>query len=191
MKFGTHITHAPLSDLLLIMSNLKQTTLSFATASGSGQALSARQSSSPKSASKASTPKTSSSSYSSKSAPGSDEREHLRQLALTTLSTIDKGGYIAPSGRAVNIRSAVDASLKGTLFYFPNAFDKWETTKPHGRSAYITQFRVREITTLQAAQEFTTEASRFSEESGWEPPAPVGILNFASGWIVYLPAYSD
>lgn len=169
------------------MSNLRQTTLPFATGTGRGQTLGARHSSSPKSASKVSTPKTSSSSHSSKSAPTNDERDHLRQLARSTLVTVEQGGYITPSGGYVSIRPAIDASLKGTLFYFPNAFDKWETVRPYDRGSYSTEFKVKEVTTLQAAQEFAAEAQRFSAQSAWGPPAHVGILNFASGQIVRLP----
>lgn len=163
------------------MSKLRQTTLPFVAASSSGQALdAARRSSSPRSASKASTPKTSSSSYSSKSAPTTDERDHLRQLARNTLASIDRGGYLAPSGRYINIRTSIDECLQGTLFYPPNAFDKWKTQRPHGRAKYVTEFRVREVTTVQAAQELATEAQTFAAESNWGPPAPIGILNFAS-----------
>jgi Uncharacterized protein conserved in bacteria (DUF2263) len=161
------------------MSNLKQTTLSFVRTSSSGHAVDAR-SSSPRSTSKASTPKTSSSSYSSKSAPTNDEREHLRQLARNTLTTIERGGYVAPSRNYVSIRPTVQASLKGTLFYLPNAFDRWETSRSVGTVKYVTEFRVREVTTLQAAQEFASEARNFADKSGWGPPAVVGVLNFAS-----------
>jgi Uncharacterized protein conserved in bacteria (DUF2263) len=173
------ITHRSLADQFLIMNNLKQTTLSFEHKSPPGQAVDA-VSSSPRSISKASTPKTSSSSYSSKSAPTKDEREHLRQLARNTLTIVERGGYVAPSGNYVKIRPIVEASLKGTLFYFPNAFDKWETSRPAGAVKYVTEFRVREVTTLQAAQEFTSEARKFADESDWGPPAVVGVLNFAS-----------
>jgi Uncharacterized protein conserved in bacteria (DUF2263) len=173
------ITHRRLADQFLIMNNLKQTTLSFERNSPGRQAVDAL-SSSPRSTSKASTPKTSSSSYSSKSAPTNDEREHLRQLARNTLITIERGGYVDPSGNYVNIRPIVEASLKGTLFYFPNAFDKWETSRPVGAVKYVTEFRVREVTTLQAAKEFTSEARKFADESDSGPPAVVGVLNFAS-----------
>jgi uncharacterized protein (TIGR02452 family) len=159
------------------MKNLRQTTLPFvrASASKSKSAMDVDDDSQP-STSKVST---SSSSYSSRSAPTKDQRDHLRQLAKDTLSIVEKGWYITPSGRSISIGRTVEDSLKGTLFYPPDAWDKWETNKPAGES-FATQFRLREVTTLEASKEFAYELRRRAIDSGSSTCPTVGVLNFAS-----------
>ncbi|PVG02544.1 hypothetical protein CPB86DRAFT_772735 [Serendipita vermifera] len=110
---------------------------------------------------------------------GPDQREHLRQLAKDTLSIVENGWYISPSGRNISIRRTVEDSLKGTLFYNPEAWDRWETNKPEGES-FATQFRIREVTTLDAAREFAYELRRRAIDSGSSTCPTVGVLNFAS-----------
>jgi uncharacterized protein (TIGR02452 family) len=158
------------------MNNLRQTTLPFGRGSGSGDSGDARTSS-PQSKSKVSTPKTSSSSRSSRSGPFGEERDILRRLAGETLTIVHRGAYVTPSGVTLHIKPAIEQSLEKTLFYPPDAWNDWESTKPTAPS-YATQFRVREVTTLDAAQEFASELRAMQPAP--TPPITVGVLNFAS-----------
>lgn len=169
-------------DRKYIMNNLRQTTLPFRPTSSSRLKADAH-SSSPSNTSKGSTPKDTSSSHSSHSAPVSDERERLRQLAKDTLSTLRRGVYISPSGKSVHIKPVVEACLKGTLFYPPDAWNNWENTVRTG-TPYATRFSIREVTTLESAQSLVIESRKItptgdSNTSSSKPPS-VGILNFAS-----------
>jgi uncharacterized protein (TIGR02452 family) len=158
------------------MNNLRQTTLPFGRGSGSGDSGEARTNS-PQSGSKVSTPKTSSSSHSSRSGPFSEERDILRRLAEETLTIVHRGAYVTPSGVMLHIKPIIEQSLEQTLFYPPDAWNDWESTKPAAPS-YPTRFRVREVTTLDAAQEFASELRAMQPVP--TPPITVGVLNFAS-----------
>lgn len=158
------------------MNNLRQTTLPFGRGSGSGDSGDAHTSS-PHSRSKVSTPKTSSSSHSSTSGPLSEERDILRRLAEETLTIVHRGVYVTPSGVMHHIKPAIEQSLEKTLFYPPDAWNDWESTKP-ATPSYATRFRVREMTTLDAAREFASELRAIQPSP--TPPITVGVLNFAS-----------
>ncbi|KAG8860763.1 hypothetical protein FRB91_001027 [Serendipita sp. 411] len=160
------------------MSHLKQTKLPFVRVSGSRPSVDAH-SPPAQSSSKAPSSKTSSSSYSSKSAPTTDEREHLRQLARDTLETIQLGAYTTPSGQVIHVQPILEKSLDGTLFYPPNAFDYWESKRPVSTSSN-TQFSIRERSTLEAARRMASEARIMGTTDPSTSPPRIGILNFAS-----------
>lgn len=162
------------------MKNMRQTTLPFGRGSGSRDSGEANTES-PQSTSKVSTPQASSSSLSSRSGTSTDERELLRQLAVDTLSAVQRGTYVTPSGRTIHIQPIIEESLEKTLFYPPEAFNDWESSKSKPSAPpYATQFRVREMTTMDAAQELATEARLRLEQSPTSKPVTVGVLNFAS-----------
>lgn len=110
-----------------------------------------------------------------------DEREKLRLLAQQTLDVIARGVYTSPSGQVIHIRHIVEMSMRGTLFYSPQAFDNWETLRtPSGLNPIHTRFSCTERTTLQAAQEFANEARQVAAQARSNAPPRVGVLNFAS-----------
>jgi uncharacterized protein (TIGR02452 family) len=45
-------------------------------------------------------------------------------IAKQTLEIIERGSYVAPSGRTVELRAAIDAAVRGTALYAPEALDR-------------------------------------------------------------------
>src|SRR5262245_53968949 len=43
----------------------------------------------------------------------------LTGVAQQTLEIVDRGSYIAPSGKTVDVRASIDAALRGTVLYRP------------------------------------------------------------------------
>ncbi len=43
----------------------------------------------------------------------------LKGIAQETLSIVDAGSYVAPSGRTVSVRAEVEAAVRGTVLYRP------------------------------------------------------------------------
>ena len=132
---------------------------------------------SPQNTSNESTTKTSSSSHSSTSAPQMDERDTLRLLAQETLAIVSRGVYSSPSGQIIHIRQIVESSMRGTLFYHPQAFDNWENHRP-AFNPIQTHFSCTERTTLQAAYEFATQTRQLAAQTR-STPSRIGVLNFA------------
>lgn len=157
------------------MSNLRQTTLPFTRISGASSKRDVPTNLSHKTSTGSSLPK-SSSSYSSHSDVANDEREHLRQLARETLATMQRGSYLTPLGNVVSIRDAIEKSRQGTLFYSPEAWDRWESTRPN-RPTYVTQYRVLEIATMEVVRGLAE--ARLNQTDSREP-ITIGVLNFAS-----------
>jgi uncharacterized protein (TIGR02452 family) len=98
----------------------------------------------------------------------------LRDVAAETLAIIERGAYDAPSGRAVDLREAIDAAVRGTVLYLgvPVA----------GRRGAV-DARLR----LEVTSETTAAAARRLVQAG--DTERVAALNFASakrpggGWL--------
>lgn len=93
----------------------------------------------------------------------------LAGTAEETLAIIERGAYTAPTGRAVDVRAAVDAAVRGSVLYRPDAIDALWEARAHAAAA---RFSV-EVTT-----ETTGEAGRRLVQR--EGVARVVALNFAS-----------
>lgn len=85
-------------------------------------------------------------------------------IARATLGVIEDGGYQAPDGRSVELRSAIDAAKSGTRFYRAEAMPVSEAT-----SRRQTEIAVTEETTCEAIVRMA------AEERGH-----LAALNFAS-----------
>lgn len=93
----------------------------------------------------------------------------LKGIAQETLGVVERGGYVAPSGRSVVVRDEVERAIQGTVLYRPGDFaglPRKEALAGRGRP-YI------EVTT-----EKTGAASRRLVET--EGVSGVVALNFAS-----------
>jgi uncharacterized protein (TIGR02452 family) len=90
----------------------------------------------------------------------------LVHLARETLAIIDRGKYVAPSGRTVELRAAIDAAFHGTLILRPGELATGPASSM-GRAPTI------EVTGEKTA----TAGRRLVEVEGLER---VAILNFAS-----------
>lgn len=89
-------------------------------------------------------------------------RDVAARLGRDTVEIADKGTYTAPSGRTVNIRSAVAKACEGTVEYPPDA-----TLPEIPRQRRSTRFAVENATVL--------DVGRRMRETG-----PVAALNFAA-----------
>lgn len=90
-------------------------------------------------------------------------------LAQETLAIVDRGSYLARSGATVDIRSAVDAAVRGTILYRPGQFDALELPAPPPGAA-PPRIEVTPETTGAAARRLLAD----------EREAHVVALNFAS-----------
>jgi uncharacterized protein (TIGR02452 family) len=94
----------------------------------------------------------------------------LNGVAQQTLEIVDRGSYLAPSGKTVDVRAAVDAAVRGTSLYRPSDLDALAPL-PERRSAAATP-------RIEVTPETTAEASRRLVQA--EGEARVLALNFAS-----------
>jgi uncharacterized protein (TIGR02452 family) len=89
----------------------------------------------------------------------------LAGVAQETVAILEKGSYVAPSGKTVEFGNLIDAAVKGTKLYPPGSLDSWDS--PRGGSPRI-----------EVTPETTAEAGRRLVQS--EGVARVAVLNFAS-----------
>ncbi len=89
----------------------------------------------------------------------------LKRVARENLEICDRGGYVAPSGRHVDLRDAVARAVDGTVLYAPGELDF--VVMPTGAS-----------TRVEVTGETTSEAGRRLAVA--EAVAQVAALNFAS-----------
>jgi len=98
----------------------------------------------------------------------------LREVAAETLAIIERGGYTAPSGAAVDLRDSIDASVRGTVLYTP---EDLAGLPPRSSGGSLSRMEVTAETTAAAARRLVVEGNR------------VVALNFASakrpggGWL--------
>jgi uncharacterized protein (TIGR02452 family) len=102
----------------------------------------------------------------------STSRTHLAQVAKQTLAAVERGHYVAPSGRRVDVRDAVEAAVRGTTLFRPGDFDphRLDDEPPAPPGAPAPRVEVTAETTAAAAR-------RLVEAEG---VARVVLLNFAS-----------
>jgi uncharacterized protein (TIGR02452 family) len=93
----------------------------------------------------------------------------LSGIAKQTLAIIERGSYVAPSGKTVDVRAAIDAAVRGTVLYRPHDFDALAMA-PWSEGARPLRVEVTDETTALAARRLL-EVER-------EPR--VVALNFAS-----------
>jgi uncharacterized protein (TIGR02452 family) len=93
----------------------------------------------------------------------------LAQVAQETLLAIERGSYLAPSGREVALREAVDAAVRGTIVYRPDELDALVAALPSSVAA---------SPLVELTAETTAEAGRRLVQK--ERVARVVALNFAS-----------
>ncbi|GAA4146313.1 TIGR02452 family protein [Actinomadura keratinilytica] len=95
-------------------------------------------------------------------------RHPRRQTAQQTVAIIERGGYTAPSGRAVALADRIGAAVRGTVLYRPAELDELLARLPDAAGTGGTRVEVTAETTLAAARRL--------REGGHTPLA----LNFAS-----------
>ncbi|GAA2586192.1 TIGR02452 family protein [Actinomadura fulvescens] len=91
------------------------------------------------------------------------------------MAILDRGGYVAPSGRTVTVAGAVDATVRGTVLHRPEELDALLAGLP-ASPGLETRVEVTGETTLAAAR-------RLRGPCGMPGSAPEGVplaLNFAS-----------
>jgi uncharacterized protein (TIGR02452 family) len=94
----------------------------------------------------------------------------LSGVAKQTLEIVDRGSYVAPSGKKVELRAAIDAAVRGTVLYTPDELDSLAIAVPPAIEAGPRRIEVTPETTAAAAR-------RLFEVEG---EARVAALNFAS-----------
>jgi uncharacterized protein (TIGR02452 family) len=98
-------------------------------------------------------------------------------IAAETLAILQRGGYVAPSGRQVELRAAIDAAAFGTRLYRPDDLDP-ARVRSSGKPV-----RPR----IEVTGETTAQAARRLVEA--EGETHIAALNFASaknpggGWL--------
>ncbi|RKH67099.1 TIGR02452 family protein [Corallococcus aberystwythensis] len=93
----------------------------------------------------------------------------LKGVAQETVGIVERGGYVAPSGRPVLFREQVERALRGTVLYRPGDFARLPPPEPHAGGAALR---------IEVTPERTGAASRRCAEA--EGVADVVALNFAS-----------
>jgi uncharacterized protein (TIGR02452 family) len=93
----------------------------------------------------------------------------LSGVAKQTVEIVGHGSYVAPSGKTVDLRTVIDAAIRGTLLYRPSAFEElsWPRGADDATAAHIS-----------VTPETTAEAARRLVEAEGVPH--VAALNFAS-----------
>lgn len=91
----------------------------------------------------------------------------LVEIAQETVRIVEQGEYVAPSGRTVSLRQAVDQAVRGTRLYRPQDFEALTVPPAVGGAPRI-----------EVTPEKTGEAARRLHEG--EGVAQVVSLNFAS-----------
>src|SRR4051794_11248379 len=89
-------------------------------------------------------------------------------VARETLSIVERGTYVAPSGATIDIRAQIDAAVRGTALYRPHDLDTLTFPPPSSTSA--PRIEVTGETTAEAARRLVAH----------EGEAHVVALNFAS-----------
>jgi uncharacterized protein (TIGR02452 family) len=92
-------------------------------------------------------------------------RQQRAAVAAETMKLLEDGGYIAPSGRRVDLRANVEAAVARTRLYLPDELSLW-TAEP-----------ARLETSIQVTGESTLAATRRLAAT---TDGEVGALNFAS-----------
>ncbi|MEL6190261.1 MAG: TIGR02452 family protein, partial [Myxococcota bacterium] len=92
-------------------------------------------------------------------------RKERARIAAETVEITEKGAYTSPAGAVVDLRGAIEASLRGTVTYLP------EGDIPETSGAHATRIEVFNETTLEGAERLAAESSE-----------PVAVLNFASAF---------
>ncbi|MEV4256496.1 TIGR02452 family protein [Spirillospora sp. NPDC049652] len=102
-------------------------------------------------------------------------RQPRRAQAQQTVEILESGRYRAPSGRAVDLTTALRASVDGTVLHRPTELAALlDALPPVGDDAARTRVEVTSETTLQAAR-------RLGEDAGADADAEEPLaLNFAS-----------
>lgn len=99
-----------------------------------------------------------------------EPRGARQAIAADTLAILERGGYQAPSGRAVTVADSLDRAVRGTVLHRPADLDGLvDRLSPHAGG--ITRIEVTGETTLAAARRLAT---------GTPGRGQVACLNFAS-----------
>lgn len=98
----------------------------------------------------------------------------VSRTAKGTLEVIARGGYLAPSGKTVELRAAIDAAVRGTVLHRPDELDALVATLPAALPARAPAPSPR----YEVTGETTAEAGRRLAQT--EGVARVVALNFAS-----------
>ncbi|MHA7630205.1 TIGR02452 family protein [Corallococcus sp. M7] len=93
----------------------------------------------------------------------------LKGIAQETVGIVERGEYVAPSGRPVLFKDQVEGALRGTVLYRPGDFARLPRPEPRTGSA---------MPRIEVTSEKTGAASRRCVER--EGMADVVALNFAS-----------
>ena len=54
----------------------------------------------------------------------------LTGVAKETLEIVERGSYLAPSGKTVDVRAPIDAAIRGTMLYRPAEIDALAQPSP-------------------------------------------------------------
>jgi uncharacterized protein (TIGR02452 family) len=92
------------------------------------------------------------------------------QIANETVEIAERGWYVTPSGKRIDISSAMQRCLDGTTTWTPPSLEATLSTLPPAEAEFRTSYDVRNETTLSAARRLVAE---FGEERTL-------CLNFAS-----------
>ncbi|KAF8648501.1 hypothetical protein AX16_006210 [Volvariella volvacea WC 439] len=115
----------------------------------------------------------------------SSGRPSLRDIAATTISTIEQGKYEL-NGVTYNLSAQVDYLKSNTIYYPPDSeLSSWSTTMPLARRLVdgpsFTKISLLEISTLQGARRLSNYLKTTSGSGvGGADGTTVGVLNFAS-----------
>src|SRR5438067_10983799 len=99
-------------------------------------------------------------------------RSQLAQIGRETLTLLDRGGYVAPSGATVDLAEAMRYAENHTIHYTPEMFAEVFRLRDEilaTASRFTTTFEVVNRTTLAAARDLCD----------CEPGVDVLCLNFA------------
>jgi uncharacterized protein (TIGR02452 family) len=101
-------------------------------------------------------------------------RTRRAEVARETLTILERGSYLGPTGREVSIRAALDAARSGSVLYTPEGFDdvlrRRDALLRESADDSPVAFEVTNETTLHAARRLLVE----------DPAVRVLALNFAS-----------
>ena len=101
----------------------------------------------------------------------------LTGVAEETLAIVGRGSYVAPSGRTVDVREAIDAAVRGTVLYRPEELDDLAASRPWA-GAEATGRAGAQGARIEITPETTAQAGRRLVQDEGVPR--VVALNFAS-----------
>src|SRR5262245_51591575 len=82
----------------------------------------------------------------------------LAGVAKETLAIIEKGRYVAPSGRSVAVRDLVDRAVRGTVLHRPADLDALLAARARpGHGATSPRIEITPETTAEAARRLVEE----------------------------------